>query len=55
MTESPSNFSQHRGVSRMANIAHERYYADWIINADSGELFVPAQGNHSGIDDVLGD
>ena len=42
MVEPPSDFSQHRWVSRMANIAHDKYAADWVIHADADEMFVPA-------------
>lgn len=40
LTEPASDFSQHRWVSKMANMAYEEYHADWIIHADADELFV---------------
>ena len=39
--EPPSDFSQHRWVSRMAHLAQDVMKADWIIHADADELFVP--------------
>jgi len=38
--EPPADFSQHRWVTRMARLAHERHAADWVINADADELFL---------------
>jgi glycosyltransferase involved in cell wall biosynthesis len=43
LVEPPSDFSQHRWVTRMANIAYEKYNADWVIHADADEMFVPAR------------
>ena len=43
LIEPPSDFSQHRWVTKMANLAYDKYQADWVINADADELFVPAQ------------
>jgi hypothetical protein len=39
--EPPSDFSQHRWVTRMAHIAQDMFQADWIFHADADELFVP--------------
>jgi len=52
LLEPPSDFSQHRWVSRMANVAYEKYAADWIIHADADELFVPAP-QHRSLKDAL--
>ena len=38
--EPPSDFSQHRWVTRMARLAYTAYGADWVINADADEFFV---------------
>lgn len=43
LREPPSDFSQHRWVSRMANMAFTEYHADWILHADADELFVPTE------------
>jgi len=42
--EPPSDFSQHRWVTRMARIAYEVYRASWIIHADADEFFVWRSG-----------
>lgn len=42
--EPPSDFSQHRWVTRMAGIAYEVYRANWIIHADADEFFVWRKG-----------
>jgi glycosyltransferase involved in cell wall biosynthesis len=39
--EPPSDFSQHRWVTRMARMAQEDFNADWVFHADADELFVP--------------
>jgi len=52
LIEPPSDFSQHRWVSRMANIAYDKYAADWVIHADADEMFVPAYPYKS-LKDVL--
>lgn len=41
LTEPPSDFSQHRWVTNMANMAYLKYDADWVVNADADEFFVP--------------
>lgn len=38
--EPPSDFSQHRWVTRMANRAVEEHRADWVIHADADEFFI---------------
>lgn len=43
--EPPSDFSQHRWVSRMAHLAQDVMKADWIIHADADELFVPSSSS----------
>lgn len=45
--EPASDFSQHRWVSKMANIAYEKHKADWVIHADADEMFVPAKRYHN--------
>jgi len=45
LEEPASDFSQHRWVTRMANIAYEKYNADWVINADADEFFLPLKKN----------
>lgn len=47
LSEPPSDYSKHRWVSRMANIAYDKYHADWVIHADADELFLPAQQHHN--------
>ena len=42
--EPASDYSQHRWVTEMARRAHERYAADWVINADADEFFVWKSG-----------
>jgi glycosyltransferase involved in cell wall biosynthesis len=42
--EPPSDFSQHRWVTQMARLAYANYRADWVINADADEFFVPRRG-----------
>ena len=37
----PSDFSQGVWVTHMARRAHNHYGADWVINCDSDEFFVP--------------
>lgn len=43
--EPPSDFSQHRWVTRMARLAYTKFGADWVINADADEAFVWRHGN----------
>jgi glycosyltransferase involved in cell wall biosynthesis len=43
--EPPSDFSQGRWVTRMARLAYDKYNADWVVNADADEFFVPEIGN----------
>lgn len=52
LCEPPSDFSQHRWVTRMANLAQSKYSADWVINADADELFVPSDKQCS-LKDIL--
>lgn len=43
--EPPSDFSQHTWVTRMARSAYEVYRADWVINGDADEFFMPTHGS----------
>ena len=45
LNEPPSDFSQHRWVTRMARMAHAEFGADWVINADADEAFVWRHGS----------
>ncbi len=44
--EPPVDFSQFKYVSQMANMAVVDYNADWVINADADEFFVPKTSNN---------
>jgi len=43
--EPPSDYSQNRWVTRMAQLAATRHDADWIINADADEFFFWRKGS----------
>lgn len=45
LDEPPSDFSQHRWVTRMARLACIEFGADWVINADADEAFVWRHGS----------
>jgi len=51
LDEAPSDFSQHRWVTRMAQLAHSIHRADWVLHADADELFVPRR--HASLKDTL--
>ncbi len=38
--EPPSDWSQGRWVTRMAQMAHDRFHARWVINGDADEFFM---------------
>lgn len=44
INEPPSDYSQHRWVTRMARLASTHYDADWVINADADEFFLSRKG-----------
>jgi glycosyltransferase involved in cell wall biosynthesis len=52
LDEAPSDFSQHRWVTRMAELAYSDHAADWVIHADADELFVAL--GHASLKDALG-
>jgi hypothetical protein len=43
--EPPSDFSQHRWVTRMAERAYAVYAADWVLHADADEFFLPGESS----------
>jgi glycosyltransferase involved in cell wall biosynthesis len=45
LDERPSDFSQHRWVTRMARLACTEFGADWVINGDADEAFVWRRGS----------
>jgi len=51
LQERPADFSQHRWVTRMANLAYTKYGADWVLHADADELFVPSK--HASVREYL--
>jgi hypothetical protein len=45
LDEAGDDFDQARWVMKMAHLARDEYGADWIINADADEFWLPASGH----------
>ena len=53
LNESNDNYAQHKWVTRMAQMAAEKYGADWVVNNDADELWLPSEQDTT-LKEVLG-